>query len=120
MKKRFSEQDLSNMGLVKQADGSYKKTGAAKIISDPVPVINLKVNKIKNTFVEGKMNKWEQSYKLHLQNLQMTGEISWFMFEAFSFRLAGGTWYRPDFIVVTADGKMQVHEVKGRWQDDAR
>lgn len=30
------------------------------------------------------------------------------------------TFYTPDFAVMTANGTMEMHEVKGFWQDDAR
>jgi hypothetical protein len=36
-------------------------------------------------------------------------------------RLADKTFYSPDFAVLTkADGTLEMHEVKGFWQDDAR
>lgn len=35
-------------------------------------------------------------------------------------RLADNTFYSPDFAVMMSDGRMQMHEVKGFWQDDAR
>jgi hypothetical protein len=44
--------------------------------------------------------------------------------ESLSLRLAQRTWYRPDFLVVIATGaittELELHEVKGHWEDDAR
>ncbi|WP_175904178.1 hypothetical protein [Burkholderia seminalis] len=36
------------------------------------------------------------------------------------FRLADNTFYTPDFAVMLASGRLEAHEVKGHWQDDAR
>ena len=41
-------------------------------------------------------------------------------FEGIKLRLADNTFYTPDFAVMSADGVMECHEVKGFWQDDAR
>ena len=29
-------------------------------------------------------------------------------------------FYTPDFLVILADGRIELHEVKGHWEDDAR
>lgn len=68
----------------------------------------------------GAMNKTEARYAEHLTTLQRAGEILWFMFEGIKFRLADNTFYTPDFEVMAADGVMEIHEVKGFWEDDAR
>lgn len=52
--------------------------------------------------------------------LQHAGEILWHRFEDIKLRLANNTFYTPDFDVLAADGVMELHEVKGFWQDDAR
>ncbi|MFM0151428.1 PDDEXK family nuclease [Paraburkholderia sediminicola] len=69
----------------------------------------------------GRMNKTEAAYaeqqlapRLHL------GEILEYKFEALKLRLADLTWYTPDFSVVLPCGAIEIHEVKGRWTDDAR
>jgi hypothetical protein len=36
------------------------------------------------------------------------------------FRLGDNCHYSPDFAVMLTGGRMQMHEVKGHWQDDAR
>ncbi len=68
----------------------------------------------------GKMNQTEAAYGEHLRALQHAGEILWFRFEGIKLRLADNTFYTPDFAVLAADGVMELHEVKGFWQDDAR
>jgi hypothetical protein len=34
--------------------------------------------------------------------------------------LAKDTFYTSDFMVMLADGRLEAHEVKGFWQEDAR
>jgi hypothetical protein len=68
----------------------------------------------------GEMNKTEAAYCKHLEHLKAEGLIAWFRFEGMKFRLADKTFYTPDFAVMRADGALQMHEVKGFWQDDAR
>lgn len=68
----------------------------------------------------GAMNKTEQAYGAHLELLRQSGYVAWFKFEGVKLRLADNTFYSPDFAVMLTDGQMQMHEVKGYWQDDAR
>ncbi len=68
----------------------------------------------------GKMNQTEAAYAERLRALQHGGEILWHRFEGIKLRLADNTFYTPDFAVLAADGVMELHEVKGFWQDDAR
>ena len=68
----------------------------------------------------GQMNKTEAAYAAHLALLQSAGEIMWYRFEGVKLRLADNTFYTADFAVMAADGVIEMHEVKGFWQDDAR
>ena len=68
----------------------------------------------------GQMNKTETAYDQHLAIQQHAGQILWRKFEGLKLRLADNTFYTPDFAVMAADGVIEVHEVKGFWQDDAR
>lgn len=68
----------------------------------------------------GRMNKTEQAYAQRLELLKRSGEVAWYEFEGINLRLAEKTFYMPDFFVMLADGTLEVHEVKGRWTDDAR
>lgn len=68
----------------------------------------------------GEMNKTEAAYDAHLWALRHAGQILWHKFEGIKFRLADNTFYTPDFEVMAADGVLEIHEVKGFWEDDAR
>ena len=68
----------------------------------------------------GGMNKTEARYAQELQLMQRAGLIRWHGFEALKLRLADNTFYTPDFAVVAQDGVLEMHEVKGFWEDDAR
>lgn len=68
----------------------------------------------------GERNKTEAAYEELLQALLFAGDILWFKFEGVKLRLADNTFYTPDYAVMTAAGLMEMHEVKGFWQDDAR
>jgi len=69
---------------------------------------------------QGAMNKTEAAYARLLETRKSAGEIAWYKFEGLKFRLADNTFYTPDFAVMLSDGSMELHEVKGYWQDDAR
>jgi len=68
----------------------------------------------------GTMNKTEAAYAAMLDARRHAGEVAWFKFEGIKLRLADNTFYTPDFAVMLADGALEMHEVKGFWQDDAR
>jgi hypothetical protein len=70
----------------------------------------------------GKMNRTEAAYAEVLRSLLKLGEIADFAFEPVRLRI-GKDWktsYTPDFLVLTSDGLIEAHEVKGFWRDDAR
>ncbi|WP_345815313.1 DUF1064 domain-containing protein [Paraburkholderia sp. PREW-6R] len=69
---------------------------------------------------KGRMNKTEAAYADQLEARKHAGDIVDFSFESVKLRLADGTWYTPDFEVTLPGGELEVHEVKGRWTDDAR
>jgi len=66
------------------------------------------------------MNKLEHAYSESLKMSAMAGEIQSFMFEPIKLKLAPNTTYTPDFMVVSKDDIIELHEVKGFWEDDAR
>lgn len=66
------------------------------------------------------MNKTEAAYAAYLEALKHAGLIAWYKFEGVKLRLADSTFYSPDFAVMRSNGVMEMHEVKGHWQDDAR
>ncbi len=68
----------------------------------------------------GELNKTEAAYEAQLKLRLHAGEIVWYRFEGLRFQLAAATAYTPDFAVMLADGALECHEVKGKWEDDAR
>lgn len=68
----------------------------------------------------GHMNKLEARYCQQLEIEKNIGKVLWWSFEAIKFKLADKTYLTPDFIVMTNDGYLEAHEVKGFWEDDAR
>lgn len=68
----------------------------------------------------GRMNRLEAAYAGHLAAEVAAGRVLWFAFESIKFRLADRTTYEPDFVVLLSDGSVELHEVKGHWEDDAR
>lgn len=68
---------------------------------------------------DSRMNKTERNYSEHLQKLKTAGDIIDWAHEPFNLRLADRTFYKPDFIVVSPKRFIEIHEVKGRWMDDA-
>lgn len=68
----------------------------------------------------GEMNATEARYLAYLEQRKQAGEILWFKFEGVKLRLADNAFYTVDFFVMLADGTLEAHEVKGKWEDDAR
>ena len=68
----------------------------------------------------GTMNKTEAQYAQHLELMKRDGKIIFYQYEGITLHLAKKTSYRPDFVVQLPDGIIEMHEVKGYWQDDAR
>jgi len=71
------------------------------------------------------MNSTEAAYAMHLRLLHGAGEILWWRWAPGSLRLTDRTdgksiHYRPDFLVVSKDRTLEIHEVKGHWTDDAK
>lgn len=64
-------------------------------------------------------NKLEADYAARLDLMLGAREIIEWRYEHVKFRLAKKTWYTPDFMVTYAD-RIEFHEVKGFWEDDAR
>lgn len=68
----------------------------------------------------GAMNKTEARYGQQLELYKAAGQIQWYRFEGVKLRLGDNTFYTPDFAVMAGDGVLEMHEVKGFWEDDAR
>lgn len=65
-------------------------------------------------------SKLQARYADELKLRLRAGELVDVVEEGISLRLADRTWFRPDFLIRFADGRLEVHEVKGHWEDDAR
>lgn len=66
-----------------------------------------------------KMNKTEAAYGNYLAVQKQVGEVLWFEFEPMNLRLADKCFYKVDWLVLTKNYHLEVHEVKGYWTDDA-
>lgn len=66
----------------------------------------------------GKMNKTEQAYADILEARKHAGEIVWYAFEPINIRLADKCFYSPDFMVMLANGVIEIHETKGGYITD--
>lgn len=67
----------------------------------------------------GKMNKTENHYAELLERRKQSGEVLEYWFEPMNLRLGENCFYKIDFLVLMANCKLEVHEVKGYWTDDA-
>lgn len=115
---RWTEQDLANYcgrrGLVEAVLPAVETT--------PAP-FHLPANEA-GAFARGAlkpdgMNKLEAEYAQHLELLKHAGEILWWRYEAIRLRLADGSWFRPDFFVLTKDCHLEVRETKGFMREAA-
>lgn len=70
-------------------------------------------------FLNSKMNKTEAKYADLLEMRKKAGNIIDYYFEPMGLKLAGNTFYHPDFLVVFPD-HFELHECKGFWRDDAK
>ena len=68
----------------------------------------------------GEMNRTEAAYAHDLEWAKRAGTIAEYWFERIKLKLADNTFYTPDFFILKPDGTLEVHEVKGHWEDDAR
>lgn len=66
---------------------------------------------------ESGMNKVEASYAKHLEAMKSAGQVLWWKYAAVGLRLADRTFYHPDFMVMMADGSLEITEIKGRKGD---
>lgn len=69
--------------------------------------------------IPGEMNRLEKRWAEKLEEEQLLGLVACWWYESMKFRLADRTWYTPDFVVVLTDGTIEVHETKGRMEEDA-
>lgn len=65
-----------------------------------------------------KMNGTEKAYSMRLEAMRQRGEILGWLFHPLRVRLADSTYYEVDFLVLQADMRMAIHEVKGGYTTD--
>lgn len=105
--KRLQQNGLSAVGLVK---GPVKAAAASKGKERVQALGRMKA---------GKMNEMEKKYAGHLDKRKLAGEVEEYWFEPMNLRLADKCFYKVDFLVLLQSGALEVHEVKGFWEDDA-
>ena len=66
-----------------------------------------------------RMNKTEVAYGLILEARRRAGQVREYHYEAVTLQLAHDCRYTPDFLVILADGTVELHETKGHMRDDA-
>jgi hypothetical protein len=66
-----------------------------------------------------KQNKTEAAYDNYLAVQKQIGEVLWYEFEPMNLRLADKCFFKVDFLVLTKEMILEVHETKGYWTDDA-
>lgn len=106
------------MGMLRMSSDQYEATIKRRFPS-PNESAKAKMQAL-GRLKTGAMNKTEEAYCRHLDAQMLVGKVAWYKFEGVKLRLADNTFYSPDFAVMLCDGRLQMHEVKGFWQDDAR
>ncbi len=81
----------------------------AKPAPDAAPALPVATGTVR----EPDMNKTEAEYAGMLEARKSGGEILWWAYEAVTLKLADNTRYTPDFLVMLADGTLEIHETKG-------
>jgi hypothetical protein len=67
----------------------------------------------KGRLPKGQMNKTEQAYAALLDREIEAGAVLGWKFHPLRVRLAKNTYYEIDFLVLKADGHLEIHEIKG-------
>lgn len=68
---------------------------------------------------QGEMNKTETAYANYLEKQKQFGDVENYWFEHINLRLANRCFFKVDFFVMLKDRRLECHEVKGYWTDDA-
>lgn len=92
------------------------------MVSTPEPTAMERMQ-AKGRLPKGTMNATEAKYAAHLNELKLTGSVLWWKFEPIKLLLAPQTTLTPDFMVMLADGTIEMHDVKGSkaiYADDAK
>lgn len=65
------------------------------------------------------MNQTEKAHAINLEAKRRSGGIQEWHYEGLTLKLGDDCRYTPDFLVIYADGYMELHETKGFMRDDA-
>ncbi len=69
---------------------------------------------------KGQMNKTEKLYAQYLETQKAANKILDYWFESHKYKIGtNACWYTPDFVVQLSTGEIEIHEVKGHWEEDA-
>lgn len=101
---------------------TWSAADLAKLKEQRPPATNTKKEQVRalGRLPKGVMNKTEAKYAEHLDALKFAGEISGYWFEEIKFKIGtSACWYEPDFMVQKSNGEIEIHEVKGHFEDDA-
>ncbi len=67
------------------------------------------------------MNKTERAFSVLLEARKAKGEVLWWGYECWTFKLGPDVRYTPDFPVMLSDGSIEINETKGGfYRDDAK
>lgn len=122
-----SEMYLGLAEWVEMKRGAGKPAESIAVISnEPLQFTKEAVGRVRHT--SGEMNGLEKRYAAHLELRKTVGEIHDYRFEPMKLRLAPSTFIDVDFLVFVDScsrggneyTKVELHEVKGHWEDDAR
>ncbi|ALC11239.1 DUF1064 domain-containing protein [Sphingopyxis sp. 113P3] len=73
---------------------------------------------------QGERNKTEIAYEDDvLKPAMQAGEVLWYAFEPWKIRIGKNCFYTPDYAVLSRNGQLECHEVKGHpriFMDDAK
>lgn len=71
-------------------------------------------------YKSGLEEQYAAELSMRMQGARADAErVLWFGYECMKFRIAGGTYYTPDFVVAVPSG-VEIHEVKGFMREAAR
>lgn len=102
------------------------KNGPVRLKRLKLPTFNAKSagGYAKGRMKAGELNETEKKYRDYLESERARGEIQAWWFESVRLKIADHVcWYCPDFMVLTKEGYIELHEVKGSpkfFADDAK
>lgn len=92
------------------------RQGMRPIINGITQPMTPRSNKIEGVYD----SKLERDYAQHLKLMEHDGTIRSWLHHPMRLRLADGTYYTPDFLVVMPNGGVELHETKGFMREASR